>query len=436
MKTREEVALLSVSYEQVGGMILKTIRTPAGDRISSRPVFDSSGDLSNDWAKSYLRGSRLERLNGVTGRVAVAELFCGSGGLAMGFGEACRELGISFGSEACLDHDPEAVVVYAANHGSRIRSAKSASEIVDYQVIGSGPDAEFLYEPEFVDTAWAKIVGEVDVLLAGPPCQGHSNLNNRTRRVDKRNELYLTVPATAVALGVDVVVIENVEAVVHDRSRVVESARALLEKAGYAVEVGVISATGIGWPQTRRRYFMIARKSAAPIPVASVMSSFAAPTVRDVMWAIGDLADVPFDGRLHITTELSEENRSRIDYLFDHDVYELPNSERPDCHKDGTSYGAVYGRMYPNKPAPTLTTGFLTPGRGRYIHPTQRRTITPREAARIQGYPDSYDFFPDPKNPTTKAKLTKWIGDAVPMPLGYIAGMSALAGDLSTFEKN
>lgn len=434
MKTQDELELLSVSYEQVGNSILKTIRTPTGERVSSRPTLDGSGDLSDKWAKSYLLGGRLERPNGATGRIAVAELFCGSGGLAMGFGESCRELGLTFESEACLDHDPEAVVVYAANHGSRIRSAKSASEIVDYQVIGSGPEAEFLYEPELVDPAWAKIVGQVDVLLAGPPCQGHSNLNNRTRRVDKRNELYLTVPATAVALGVDVVVIENVEAVVHDRSRVVESARALLEKSGYTVEVGVISATGIGWPQTRRRYFMIARKSAAPLPVASVMNAFAASSIRDVMWAIGDLADLPFDGKLHITTELSDENRKRIDYLFDHDEYELPNSERPDCHKDGTSYGAVYGRMYPHKPAPTLTTGFLTPGRGRYIHPTQRRTITPREAARIQGYPDSYDFFPDPKNPTTKAKLTKWIGDAVPMPLGYIAGMCALAGDLSTFE--
>ena len=434
MTADTQVQNLTVSYEARDGAILKRIETPSGSRTSTRVRVDDTQDLPDAWAKSYLLGSELVRPEGTKGRVAVAELFCGSGGMAMGFGEACRELGFRFDSEACLDHDAEAVVVYAANHGSRVRSAKSASEIVDYQVVGDGPDAEFLYEPELIDPAWQKLVGQVDVLLAGPPCQGHSNLNNKTRRVDKRNQLYLTVPATAVALGVDVVVIENVEAVVHDRSRVVESARALLEKAGYAVEVGVISATGIGWPQTRRRYFMIARKSAAPLPVASVMNAFAAPSIRDVMWAIGDLAEVPFDDKLHISTELSDENKKRIDYLFDHDEYELPNSERPDCHKDGTSYGAVYGRMYPHKPAPTLTTGFLTPGRGRYIHPTQRRTITPREAARIQGYPDSYDFFPDPKNPTTKAKLTKWIGDAVPMPLGYIAGMCALAGDLSTFE--
>ena len=68
----------------------------------------------------------------------------------------------------------------------------------------------------------------------------------------------------------------------------------------------------------------------------------------------------------------------------------------------------------------------MTPGRGRYIHPTRRRVLTPREAARIQGFPDTYEFHVDPRNPPVKAKLAKWIGDAVPMPLGHAAGLAAL----------
>ena len=75
--------------------------------------------------------------------------------------------------------------------------------------------------------------------------------------------------------------------------------------------------------------------------------------------------------------ELSDANRRRIDWLFDNDAHDLPLSERPDCHRDGTTYNAVYGRLYPDRPAPTITTGFLTPGRGRYIHPTRRRVLTP-----------------------------------------------------------
>ena len=72
------------------------------------------------------------------------------------------------------------------------------------------------------------MVGCTDVVMAGPPCQGYSNLNDRTRRNDRRNELYLTVPAMAVALQARIVIIENVHAVLHDRLGVVDSAIALL----------------------------------------------------------------------------------------------------------------------------------------------------------------------------------------------------------------
>jgi DNA (cytosine-5)-methyltransferase 1 len=124
---------------------------------------------------------------------------------------------------------------------------------------------------------------------------------------------------------------------------------------------------------------------------------------------------------------LSPENRARIDYLHDHDEYDLPDHQRPDCHKDGHTYPSVYGRMYWDKPAQTITSGFMTPGRGRYVHPGQRRVITAREAARIQGFPDTYDFSVDGGAPSKKA-LTKWIGDAVPCWLGNAAVLAALSG--------
>lgn len=98
----------------------------------------------------------------------------------------------------------------------------------------------------------------------------------------------------------------------------------------------------------------------------------------------------------------------------------MPDQERPDCHKDGHSYPSVYGRMYEGKPAQTITTGFLTPGRGRYVHPHMRRVITPHEAARIQAFPDSFEFVVNGHDPARSA-ITKWIGDAVPPVLGYAA---------------
>ena len=418
--------MINISYSESEGDVAKTISVNGQTSTNLRTRSTLGGDLAADWATGFLRGVPIRSSLPTTRSVRSAELFCGSGGLGLGVREAAQELGFDYASLACLDHDPDAVEVYAANHGSPLKSACSATEIVDYNVSGQGAEAEFLYEPEILDPRWANLKGRVDVLMAGPPCQGHSNLNNRTRRTDKRNQLYLTVPAIAVALQVDAVIIENVQAVVHDRSEVVATTIQLLRMAGYTVETGVISALSTGWPQTRKRFFLVARRGVDPIPISTVVEASTAPQ-RDLRWAIDGLGEVNDSDDLHISVELSEENRRRIDFLFDNNMFDLPNSERPECHQDGTTYGSVYGRLRGDQAAPTITTGFLTPGRGRYIHPFERRTLSPREAARIQGYPDSYLFSPDPKRPASKAKLTKWIGDAVPMPLGYVAGLSALA---------
>ena len=382
-------------------------------------------DLTGGWWHAYLEGRGPEAaMAGKTLRTA--ELFSGPGGLALGFSQASAELGHRWRSMAAVDTDPEALAVYRRRNGTRYTSTDSAAMLVDYRVSGQGTGARFQYEPEIVDEGWLREVGEVDVLLAGPPCQGHSNLNNRTRRTDRRNELYLTVPAVAQAVRAEVVVIENVRAVIHDRKQVVQTAEALLRGAGYEIEQGVIKAVDLGWPQRRERYFIVARRSRSPISFEEVVAAIG-DQPRDIMWAIGDLDSSNEDSYMTRAPVLSDENQRRIDWLFDNDEYDLALSERPDCHKDGTTYDAVYGRLHPDRPAPTITTGFMTPGRGRYIHPYERRVITAREAARLQGFPDDYDFQPRPGTEPSKAKLTKWIGDAVPMPLGYAATMAALA---------
>ena len=122
----------------------------------------------------------------------------------------------------------------------------------------------------------------------------------------------------------------------------------------------------------------------------------------------------------------SEINAARIDYLFDEGLYDLPDEQRPDCHKNGTTYKSVYGRLDWDRPAQTITTGFNTPGQGRYVHPLRRRVITPREAARLQGFPDWYDLTPDGVSVHRK-HLAKWIGGAVPPALGYAVGLAAVS---------
>ena len=259
-------------------------------------------------------------------------------------------------------------------------------------------------------------------------------MNNKTRREDPRNLLYLTAVALAVGLKAKMVVIENVPEVVNDRSDVVAAAKALLKANGYDfMDSGVLAAHEMGWAQTRKRYFLVAalrKPSDADLTLKAVAHGLKR-SAQSVGWAIGDLmreAGSPVQmGIMDTVPAMSEENRSRIDYLFKHNIYELPNEERPDCHKDGHTYPSVYGRMYWEKPAQTITTGFLTPGRGRHVHPARPRVITPREAARIQAFPDSYRFVVNDQDPPRNA-LTKWIGDAVPPVLGYAAALPLLTG--------
>lgn len=431
----QESLIASEEYRREPARLVHALRL-AGRTFSSQidvgapePVADPKGAW---W--TALRSGAVPRPAAQRARpFRAVDLFCGPGGLALGARNLCAEIGLPVRTELIVDEDEEATDVYASNHDTRIRRVASVASLVDFRLRRRGTDAAFVYEPEIVEPRLAAAARGVDLVIAGPPCQGHSNLNNQTRRDDVRNALYLTVPAFAVATRARMAIVENVPEVTSDRSRVVQTARRLFESAGYSVEEGILNAEAMGWPQTRRRHFLVARIDAAPIPIREVSRALAEPRPRPVWWAIGDLETRSGDDPMDRAAELSPENRQRIDWLFDNEKYDLPCSERPECHRESTSYPSVYSRMRRDAPAQTITTGFMTPGRGRYVHPTQRRTLTPREAARLQGFPDSYRFVTDPQRPPSRAKLAKWIGEAVPMPLGYGAALSAIGGDVLPF---
>lgn len=433
------------SFRPDAGWLVRTLRL-GGRRLESRipgpaePEDRRGADeetkrqLRGHWLRSYLEGAvpaaTADRQTPPLRTLRTVDLFCGAGGFALGVRQLAAEAGRSVVTEAAADVDAEALRVFAANHRTNHCLARSVASLVDFRLRGSGDRAEFVYEPEIVDSTLAEAVSEVDLITAGPPCQGHSNLNNRSRRDDRRNRLFLTVPAMAAAARARAVVIENVPAVVHDHGAVTRTARCLFRKAGYTVDEAVIAADRLGWPQTRRRYFMVASRSGSPLPLGRLAKSLA-DEARSIWWAIGDLEDRTHDDDpMNRLSQLSDRNSARVESLFDQDAFDLPLEERPVCHRDGTTYPSVYGRMHPDRPAPTITTGFMSPGRGRFVHPTRPRTLTAREAARLQGFPDTYRFVLDPERPPTRHNLAKWIGDAVPMPLGYVSVLSGLAPEL------
>lgn len=391
-----------------------------------------------EWWRGFLKGAHQwddpskKPLN-------VVDLFCGSGGFGLGAALAagCFDRRAIF--QAIADADAQAMDVYGRSLPVRKKISDSLATIIDYSVDQAGTGAVFDYPPEIMQDALASEVGNTNLLIAGPPCQGHSNLNNHTRRNDPRNDLFVATAAIAVALDAEAIVIENVPGVLRSHSDVVELARHLLISEGYAVADRVLRMDDLGGWQTRARFFMVAVRNIDQNILEETLNElssehsgacFRKRNPLDVLWAIADLEDKGGNTVFDSPPVQGPENVRRIDFLFDEGLYDLPNRERPDCHKDGTTYTSVYGRMHPDRPSPTITTGIGTPGQGRFIHPTKRRLITPHEAARIQCFPDGYGFM-DPKGETPRKALAKWIGDAVPPFLGMAvicAALSALTG--------
>ena len=360
--------------------------------------------------------------------ITYIDLFSSVGGLSLGFEEAVRSLGLKPQPLLAADIDAGALGIHRFNHETIKVVHESVSSLVDFKVVGQGDGARFAFEPTAIGPDILNLKNKVDVVLAGPPCQGHSTLNNYSRGNDPRNLLYLTVPALAVALNIPMVIIENVPNVLNDSGNVVDSTKSLLINSGYEFTGAVLQAHQLGWPQTRKRYFLVATKGHSPIDL-TVLSKYMEHSALGTGWALDNVSvetEMTPGHLMNGVAEMSKLNQERIDWLFDNDAYELPNHIRPVCHQDGHTYPSVYGRMSWEKPAPTLTTGYVSPGRGRFIHPRERRVLTPREAARLQGFPNWFNFMPYADNPSKRGQLAKWVGDAVPSILGYVAGLSAL----------
>ena len=355
-------------------------------------------------------------------------MFCGAGGLTYGVGEAVRELGKVPRHVLAMDSDPVALDVYRRNFDPHISLTDNVwtSVTTRYKVNADGR-AEFLRGDgvQILSPELHGARGRVDVLLGAPPCEGHSTSNNNTRHTDPRNMYYVSMPFLAIALDAPIVVIENVIGIKHDRLNVYLHTIDLFRQAGYETSELIVDATKLGLPQTRRRHILVASRLERPdIGRAIASISWERQTLEET---IGDLKDIESDDVMDRAGDLSSENRKRIDFLFDNEEYDLRNEMRPLSHKNGHTYPSIYGRLSWDKPAGTITTGFNTPGRGRYIHPDRRRTLTPHEAARIQGFPDEFEFRMVDGRSLTRQSLANIIGNAVPPPIGRAAGHAALA---------
>jgi DNA (cytosine-5)-methyltransferase 1 len=311
--------------------------------------------------------------------------------------------------------------------------------------------------------------GELDLLIGGPPCQGFSIIGQR-ELCDPRNGLFHQFMRIAEELLPKILVIENVPGLATlEKGAVLAELGNAFRDAGYSIDCAELLAAQYGVPQMRWRMFFIGwrsdlgRRGGFPKPthgrgsIGDMVPNRTIPfaltegfvTVRE---AISDLPPVEAGGyaatycrgpeglyqdmRLnapaklcnHYAPRLSTQNLERLRHLRPGEDWRslprdlLPGSMRRALRKDHTRR---FRRMRWDGIARSIITRFRDPKSGEYIHPDQHRTISIREAARIQSFPDWFVFE------STNSEQYDQVGNAVPPLLAKAVGMelrTALAG--------
>lgn len=340
--------------------------------------------------------------------LTAVDLFCGAGGLSLGLQLAgYRLLGAA-------DAWGPAVASYRRNFAHPVAEVDvatvSGADLRKRLGIGPGP---------------------VDVVAGGPPCQGFS-IQRIGADSDDRNNLVLDFARLIIDLRPRAFLMENVTGLLGRRGwKLAAAFEARMTSAGYSVRHATVNAADFGVPQNRRRVvFYGAQRGVAEFRMGQRIHLGAPVTVWD---AISDLPTPPGDPAaetpdgLHRRSRLSALNLERLRHIPPGGGFEdLPVELRVECHKAGADkigHRNVYGRLAPHQPSVTITGKFDSFTRGKFAHPLEDRNLTLREGARLQTFPDQFEFCGN------REEIAAQIGNAVP-PLMAAALGRQLAGGL------
>lgn len=331
-------------------------------------------------------------------RVEAVDLFCGAGGLSYGL----QQGGITV--RAGVDLDPKCRYPFEENIHADFHEL-SVRDLTGEQL----------------RSMWS---GQGPRLLAGcAPCQPFSSQRRgQEASTHEAWDLLLEFQRLVKETRPDFVTMENVTRL--QNQAVFRSFVSALIDEGYYVDYRALYANEFGLPQRRRRLVLIASLHG---PIHLPTPTHGKEDQVTVSQAIGQLpplesGEASHTDLLHRARRLTDINIARIKASKPGGTWrDWPEVLRAPCHRrsTGQSFGSFYGVMEPNEPAPTITTEFYNYGSGRFGHPTQPRTITPREAAILQGFPKDYKFVPH-EDEAKFSVLGRMIGNAVPPIFGEL----------------
>lgn len=374
------------------------------------------------------------------------DLFCGAGGLSEGFREAGYEIGFA------LDMDQDSCATYAKNHPD---THVECASIIDFS-------------PEKIRELAG---GTVDVVLGGPSCQSFSTHGRRTRWVgegDERNDLWEHMFKVVRHLKPKAFLLENVPGMLYfKQGSFGDKILRKFTEEGYAVHKEILLAANWGVPQRRRRLFIVGLLGGTPFefPDPTHLGGWRRDSLE--MWerkreergllehltvwdAIGDLPELG-DNQGPIKqyalkaedvpkTSIARRLRKGSRVLQDHEVSlmstdtsdliahvpsggtwrDIPPHLLPDRYRGmrRTDSTNLLGRLNADLPAYTITTQFNNVTTGCFTHPTENRSLSVREGARIQTFPDTYQFV------GSLGSRCRQIGNAVPPLLAHVLAHS------------
>ena len=312
------------------------------------------------------------------------DIFAGGGGLTVGLKRA------GFNVVAAVELEQHAFTTYTANHPEVRALHQDVSTI-------AGSDLHNLCSGDTLD------------LLAGcPPCQGFTSLTAKYKTEDPRNILIFEMSRLAKDIRPRAIMMENVPGLASKGKDLYVDLKRRLRKLGYLLTEGVLEVADYGVPQFRRRLVLLGGlgfEIELPKPTHDKESLSGLAPWKTVKDTIGDMNEpVTLDdarktggverSNWHVVRTLSPNNTKRIQVARAGASWTtIPESLRPECHRNGyRGFSNVYGRMEWDSPSPTITGGCTTLSKGRFGHPVDNRTISVREAALLQTFPDDYLF--------------------------------------------
>ena len=340
----------------------------------------------------------------------IIDLFCGCGGFSLGFSQA------GFNVRLGIDVWNDATITYKHNFPNAAILNEDVREVTG----------------DFISDLIKLPIDDIDVVIGGPPCQGFS-VSGKRNEDDPRNALYKSFVRIVESIKPKVFVMENVPGIIRlFNGKILEEIISDFSARGYTVTYKMLSADEYGVPQQRKRVFFVGINNEKikrtsefvfPSAISGAETEIAALTCED---AISDLDFVPDDYvlgedigyKLPAITEYQKKMRLNSERLRNHSItlHKARTKEIIDMVPDGGNYKALpqdlwhtrkvniaWTRMNSKKPCFTIDTGH-----NHHFHYRANRVPTVRESARIQSFPDNFEFI------GIKTSQLKQVGNAVP----------------------